>query len=148
MQRQGVRNLDVAWVCPQFAPVKEHLNWIKRMLGVDGNESPEEANADVLRRMAADGDDLTMARHIDFHHLFASEEDAVAFQEANRNEGYQADHDFWAEQNAWLTAVHIRMVPTFEEIMAMELALNEIARSFNGKPDGWGCMEMADRSAP
>ena len=33
------------------------------MLGADGNDSPEEENADVLRRMANDGDDLTKARH-------------------------------------------------------------------------------------
>ena len=112
------------------------------MLGADGNESPEEQNADVLRRMAADGDDLTKPRHIDFHHLFAREDDAVAFQQASRNQGHWSDHDFWAEQHAWLTAVHIRMVPVLEEITAMELMLDEIARSFGGKPDGWGCMEV------
>jgi hypothetical protein len=100
-----------------------------------------------LRRMAADGDDLTKPRYIDFHHLFAREEDAVAFEEAARDEGYRADHDFWNEPNAWLTTVHIRMVPTLEEITAMELALNEIARSFGGQPDGWGCMEVGGTPA-
>ncbi len=112
------------------------------MLGADGHETPEEENADILRRMAADGDDLTKARHIDFHHRFAREEDAVAFQEATRNLGHRADHDFWAEQSAWLTTVHIRMLPTLEEITAMEFALNGIARSLNGQADGWGCMEV------
>lgn len=112
------------------------------MLGAAGHESPEEENADVLRRMAADGDDLTKARHIDFHHLFAREEDAMTFQDAARNEGYRADHDFWSERDAWLTTVHVRMVPTLEEITAMELALDGIARSFDGEPDGWGCMEV------
>lgn len=135
-----LRSLDGARVCPQLDPVKEHLEWIKRMLGADGNDSPVEENADVLRRMAGDGDDLTKPRHIDFHHLFAREEDAFEFQQAARNQGHWSDHDFWAEQNAWLTTVHIRMVPTLEEITAMELALNGIARSFNGEPDGWGCM--------
>ncbi len=141
------RSLDVAWVCPQLDPVKEHLNWIKRMLGADGNESPKEENADVLRRMAGDGDNLTKIRYIDFHHLFAREEDAVAFEETARNEGYRADHDFWSEQNAWLTTVHIRMVPTLDEITAMELALDGIARSFKGEPDGWGCMEVDETQA-
>ena len=64
------------------------------------------------------------------------------FHDAARNEGYRADYDFWAEQNAWLTTVHIRMVPTLEEITAMELTLGGIARSFGGEPDGWGCMEV------
>ena len=138
----ALRSLDAAWVCPQPDPVKEHLNWIKRMLGAVGNDSPEEENADVLRRMANDGDDLTKARHLDFHHLFASEEDALTFEEVARNQGYWADHDFLNETNAWLTAVHVRMVPTLEEITAMELSLDEIARSFGGEPDGWGCMEV------
>ena len=135
-------SLDGTRVCPQLESVKEHLNWIKRMLGADGNESSEEENAEVLRRMADDGDDLTQARHIDFHHLFALEEDALTFKEIARNQGHWADHDFWNEPNAWLTTVHVRMVPTVEEITAMELTLDEIARSFGGEPDGWGCMEV------
>ena len=140
-------SLDGVWVCPQPDPVKEHLNWIKRMLGREMGGSPEEENTDVLRRMAGDGDDLTKARHIDFHHQFAREEDALAFQETARNQGYRADHDFWNETNMWLTTVHIRMVPTLEEITAMEITLEGIARSLGGEPDGWGCMEV-DRTPP
>lgn len=113
------------------------------MLGADGNDSPEEENADVLRRMKEDGDDLTKARDIDFHHLFTSETDAAAFEGAVRNQGYQADRDYWNELHEWLTTVHVRMVPTLDEITAKELELNGIARSFAGEPDGWGCMEVA-----
>jgi hypothetical protein len=40
------------------------------------------------------------------------------------------------------------MVPSLEEITAMELALDEIARSFGGEADGWGCMEVAGTPAP
>ena len=117
------------------------------MLGADRSESPAEESADVLRRMAEDGDDLTKARQIDFHHQFGREESALAFQETVRNRGYRTDHHFWNESNGWLTTVHIRMVPTVEEITAMELALDEIARSFEGEPDGWGCMEQDDTLA-
>ena len=143
VSRVQPRCLDGVWVCPQLDPVKEHLDWIKRMLGADGNDSPEEENADVLRRMKEDGDDLTKARTIDFHHLFTSEEDAAAFEETVRNQGFQADRDYWSESHAWLTTVHIRMVPTLDEITARESELNEIAREFDGEPDGWGCMEVA-----
>jgi len=128
--------------------VKEHLNWIKRILGADGNGPSKEENADVLRRMSDDGDDLIQARHIDFHHQFAREPDAVAFEEAVRNEGYRADHDFWDEPNTWLTTIRVRMVPTLDEITATELTLNEIARSFDGEPDGWGCMEVEGAQVP
>ena len=123
--------------------VKTNLTWIKRMLGLDGPEASAEENADVLLRMMEDGDDLTKPRDLDFHHLFSSMADAIAFLAAAREQGYtKADHDFWSERDAWLTAVHVRMVPALPEIAATELALNEIAASFNGEPDGWGCMEV------
>ncbi len=112
------------------------------MLGAEDRESAVDENAEVLRRMREDGDDLTKARHIDFHHLFALEQDAVDFEEALRNQGYRVTHDFWNEQDAWLTTVQIRMVPALDEITATELELDEIARSFDGRPDGWGCMEV------
>lgn len=113
------------------------------MLGLDSPELLGEENADVLLRMAEDGDDLTKPREIDFHHLFSSAADAIAFLEAVRGHGYsKTDHDYWQEKNAWLTAVHIEMAPALDEITATELALNEIASSFDGEPDGWGCMEV------
>lgn len=115
------------------------------MLGLDDSESRGEENADVLLRMAADGDDLTKPRVIDFHHLFSSAADAMTFVEAVRGKGYaKVDHDFWEEQNAWLTAVHIKMAPSLKEITATEHELNEIAESLDGKPDGWGCMEVIE----
>lgn len=97
----------------------------------------------MLRRMKDDGDDLTKARDIEFNHLFDCEADAIAFENAVRGEGYSnIDHDFWHEVAAWLTSVRLRMVPDLDGITATELALNEIAKDFDGKPDGWGCMEI------
>lgn len=119
--------------------MKTHQNWIKRILGVDDTED----NADVLRRMKDDGDDLTKARDIEFNHQFEREADAIAFENAVREQGYpKVDHDFWHEVDAWLTSVHLRMAPDLDGITATETALNEIARDFDGKPDGWGCMEI------
>ena len=112
------------------------------MLGADRPDSPEEENANVLKRMAEDGDDLTKARDIDFNHLFVSEKDAATFEAAVREQGYpKVVRDFWPEQNAWLTAVYVRMVPDLDEITAIEKTLDEIAIPLYGKPDGWGCME-------
>ncbi|HEX7261272.1 MAG TPA: ribonuclease E inhibitor RraB [Luteolibacter sp.] len=119
--------------------MKTHPNWIKRILGADETEG----NADVLRRMRDDGDDLTEARDIEFNHLFDREADAIAFENAVRGEGYsKVDHDFWHEVDAWLTSVSIRMVPELAGITANESSLNEIALNLNGWPDGWGCMEF------
>lgn len=43
---------------------------------------PDDENGDVLRRMLDDGDDLTLARPIDFFHVFAEESDAQDFAAA------------------------------------------------------------------
>ena len=123
--------------------MKQHLSWIKRMLGADGPGSPEEENAEVLRRMAADGDSLLNKRDIEFNHLFSQADGASDFLEAAKAKGYQrGPREYWNEQMAWLTAIRIRMVPTLEEITAIELELAEIASEFEGRPDGWGCMEV------
>ena len=39
------------------------------------------------------------------------------------------------------------MVPTLEKITEIELDLAEIASRFEGKPDGWGCMEVVKPQA-
>lgn len=123
--------------------MKQHLSWIKRMLGADGPGSPEEENAEVLKRMAADGDSLTNTRDIEFNHLFVREDSAVAFLNAAKEQGYlRGTHEFWKEQVAWLTSIRIRMVPTLEGITEIELNLAGIASGFEGRSDGWGCMEV------
>ncbi len=129
--------------------MKKHLNWLKRILDPDGPDIPAEENAGVLLRMAEAGDKLTAPHDLDFHHLFARAEDAVAFLESVRAQGYsKADHDFCQEENAWLTAVHVRMVPVLDEISAIELSLDAIAARFDGRADGWGCMEIVERASP
>jgi len=135
--------LDESGHFQQFVDVKEHLSWIKRMLGADGTGSPQEENAGVLRRMAADGDELENTRDIEFNHLFSREESAVEFIQAARGLGYlRCEHEFWKDRVSWLTAIRIRMVPTLDEITRIEFELSELAKSFDGKPDGWGCMEV------
>ena len=118
------------------------------MLGADGPGSPEEENAEVLKRMAADGDSLINKRDIEFNHLFVREDSAVAFLKAAKEKGYlRGTHEFWKEQVAWLTSIRIRMVPTLEGITEIELDLAEIASGFEGRSDGWGCMEVVKPEA-
>ena len=113
------------------------------MLGVYRPESLEEENAKMLRRMAADGDSLINQRDVEFNHQFKREDSALDFLAAAKEKGYsRGSHEYWKEQVTWLTAIRIRMVPTLEKITEIELDLAEIASRFEGKPDGWGCMEV------
>ncbi len=119
------------------------MGWIKRMLGSGEEEFSGNENAEVLAKMAADGDDLSKSRDIDFTHLFSSEENAVAFVAEATSKGYsRCMHEFWKERLAWLTSIQVRMVPSLEEISATEAELNEMAQAFEGRSDGWGCMEV------
>ncbi len=118
------------------------------MLGADGPESPQEENAEVLRRMAADGDNLMNTRDVEFNHLFPREELAEAFIGEASSHGYlRGEHEFWKERLTWISTIRIRMVPALEEITRIELELADIAKPFDGRPDGWGCMEVI-RSEP
>lgn len=119
------------------------------MLDPHSPEALVEENSDVLRRMAADGDNLASVHDIDFHHLFDDKEQAEAFFSAAADEGFDGfDVDYWHEVGAWLATVQVPMIPSLEEITTTERALNAIAVSCGGRPDGWGCMEIAATEAP
>jgi regulator of RNase E activity RraB len=122
---------------------------MKSILGAEDSTLASEQTKAILRQMAKDGDDLSQSREIDFHHLFEEEENAMAFVKAVLTKGYErADCDFWGDEGEWQTAVHVFMVPELAKIDAIEMELDEIARSLNGTPDGWGCMEIVEPSGP
>lgn len=123
--------------------MKEHLGWIKRILRSDETGTAAETNAATLREMAAEGDDLAKTRDVDFTHLFSHEVNAIAFLEAVQERDYnRCSHEFWRERVSWITSIRVRMAPSLEEINAIEAELDEIAASFEGRSDGWGCMKM------
>ena len=121
--------------------MKKQFGWFKRILSSGG--APDEINAEVLSRMAADGDDLQSPRDVEFNHQFSHEKSALDFLKAAKEEGYLwTDHQFSEEQLSWLTTIQVQMVPSLEEITEIEADLAEIAKTFGGRPDGWGCMEI------
>lgn len=113
------------------------------MLGSGDMESAEKENAETLARMAADGDDLSRSRDIDFTHLFPQEEAAKRFIVEATAKGYsRCSHEYWKEGYAWQTSIQVKMVPNLGEITETERELNGLAAPFDGRPDGWGCMEV------
>lgn len=102
---------------------------------------PDDENGDVLRRMLDDGDDLTLARPIDFFHVFAEESDAQDFfaAAAARPELAVEGPDFDDDDGIWeVTATRV-MAPEHKAITALEAELTELAAQYHGYPDGWGC---------
>jgi regulator of ribonuclease activity B len=105
---------------------------------------PNDANGIVLRRIAAQGKDLTKARNIDFTVIFAQGRSAEQFAEHFRELGYaisveetEPERDF-----PWNVIVVKHMVPTYEGITDFENLLQSVADRWNGHNDGWGCLSQ------
>ena len=106
---------------------------------------PNDANGDVLRRMAADGADLTSPRVIDFEHCFPTETSARRFFDVVRRERLEAsvippDED----ESLWQVQCRKRMVPTHAAIADTEQRLARIAEEYGGCADGWGTLSNPD----
>jgi hypothetical protein len=103
---------------------------------------PNDDNGQVLRQMAQSGDDLSKPRMIEFQHIFTSKENAIAFVGAVSNETDRVELSWFEGERSWNVQVARFMVPTYRDITALELALGAEAKKYNGKSDGWGCMEV------
>lgn len=102
---------------------------------------PNDANGDALRRMEAQGDDLTRPRDIDFSVAFADARSAQRFAAHFRALGYEVsaeptetDQDF-----SWDVVVVQHMVPSYHGITKFENLLQSVASALGGHNDGWGC---------
>lgn len=99
-------------------------------------------NGDALRRMEAQGDDLTRPRNVDFTVVFPEENAARQFAEIFRKQGYKVSVEF-AETTRdlpWDVVVVKHMAPSHQEITDFETALLDVADPLGGRNDGWGCL--------
>jgi hypothetical protein len=105
---------------------------------------PEDDNGDVLRRMEAQGDDLSKPRNIDFTAVFSSEDAARHFTEKIEALGYETSVRFTQVEDGfpWDVCVTRHMAPSHQAIGAFEDLLGEFAALLGGHNDGWGCFSQ------
>jgi hypothetical protein len=105
---------------------------------------PDDENGDVLRRMQANGDDLSKPRGIDFTVVLSSEENAKEFRKYFSALGYATtlENTGCVEDLPWDVVVVKEMVPTHSAITSFELELETISKTLCGRNDGWGCFEQ------
>ncbi|HTM80963.1 ribonuclease E inhibitor RraB [Asticcacaulis sp.] len=112
---------------------------------------PADENGDVLRSMQADGDDLSVARDIDFSLLFPDEESAKTFCVIFAEKGYEVDYGPWEIDHdnvtdlnfgKWNVQVVHHMAPDHAAITAFEGELQDAATPLGGRNDGWGCFQV------
>lgn len=102
---------------------------------------PKDDNGDVLRRMEAQGDDLSRPRNVDFIVVFADASSAEHFAEHFRALGHEASVEA-NESNPdfpWDVVVVQHMVPSHDGITNFENLLQSVADGWGGHNDGWGC---------
>jgi regulator of RNase E activity RraB len=101
---------------------------------------PEDANGIVLRRIAAQGKDLTKARNIDFTVIFVQRSSAEQFAELFRELGYEVSVEETEPERdfPWNVIVVKHMVPTYDGITDFENELQSVADRWEGHNDGWG----------
>jgi hypothetical protein len=106
------------------------------------NSFPNDVNGDVLRRMLASGDDLSVARDIDFAVVFPSEKAAQAFAANSQLAAYKrtVERSQCAPGLPYDVIVVRNMLPTHAGITEFEEFLEQLARPLGGRNDGWGCM--------
>lgn len=90
---------------------------------------PNDPNGDALRRMEAEGDDLTKPRNVDFNVAFPDRNSAEGFAKHFRALGHEVSVEA-AESNQdfpWDVVVVKRMVPSHEGITSFENLLQSAA---------------------
>lgn len=102
-----------------------------------------DENAAVLRDMVAAGDDLGTPRPMDFNHVFPTRDGAIAFARRVNAEGFTPVVRPYDKPGFPfdVTVTTDSVIPTCEFVTETEQQLSAIAAEFEGRPDGWGCMQ-------
>ena len=104
---------------------------------------PADAHGDALRRLVASGDNLTLARPVEFAFVFGQPSDARRFGTQARAAGFLAPDTGSTE-----VIVSVDMVPTYAVIIATDTRLAALAAENGGRSDGWGCFSLGLAPTP
>lgn len=83
---------------------------------------------------------------MDFCFAFPERRQALAFAELVDEKKFEVCISYYEEREMWQAIVHYYMVPTHQEITALESDLASRAESVGGEADGWGCMMVEKKT--
>jgi regulator of RNase E activity RraB len=104
-------------------------------------EYPQDADGDALRRIQADGSDMSRPMDIDFAVAVPDEAAGNSVAEGAKALGYKTDvvHDLGEDDGeSWTCYCTRRMIPTHQGLLNAQEQLDELGRRFGGYADGWG----------
>jgi regulator of RNase E activity RraB len=99
---------------------------------------PNDADGDALRRVAADGNDLTKPMTIDFTVVVPDEASATSVARAARSAGYETAIDLDEESDESICVCTKLMLATYDNVLRAQEELQELAAPYGGEVDGWG----------
>lgn len=108
------------------------------------SDFPDDENGDVLRRMLRNGDDLTIARDVDFSVVFPTEAAANEFAEQFGGLEFKVSvrKSDCEPELPWDVTVTSYMLPSHGGITEFEEKLQAAASPLGGRNDGWGCFSQ------
>ncbi|OUS28801.1 hypothetical protein A9Q98_07190 [Thalassotalea sp. 42_200_T64] len=101
---------------------------------------PNDENGSVLAEMQEAGIDLSQPVIVEFFQLFEQQDNANALAQHITNSEMDVKVNVHPDQtpNVWDVDCQIEMIPSYDNIVAMEETFEKLARKFDGYNDGWG----------
>lgn len=98
---------------------------------------PNDADGDVLRRIAGNGSDMSKPMEVDFAVAAPDEDSARAVAEAAAKRGYRTNvgRD---DAGGWSCYCTRTMLATYDGVMAVQAELDGLGHPYGAHADGWG----------
>jgi len=120
---------------------------------VTTGDYPDNADGDALRRLLADGSDMSKPMEIEFAMAVPDESAGDAVAERARDLGYEVKvvFDLGEEKVAddppsWTCYCRRDMIATYNAVIAAQAELDELSRPIGGYADGWGSFGNAEQA--
>ena len=103
------------------------------------DDFPTDDDGDALRLLVANGADLSKPMVIDFQVAMPNERSARDLADIAQKLGYHSEvYDSPECSLPWTCECSLTMLATYDDIVAVQAKLAELARPLGGYPDGWG----------
>ena len=101
---------------------------------------PNDETGELLRLMREQGDNLSLARDIDFFLIFDLKDQAIAFaSQADLGPEFRVETARYEKTDKWQACLTVHMAPVYAELVMLEKQVARLGRDFGGQSDGWGC---------
>jgi regulator of RNase E activity RraB len=114
-------------------------------------EYPNDADGDALRRVAADGSDMSKPMLVDFMVAVRDGESGQNVAAAAAHLGYRtqvmqdsSEEDDEANAYPWTVYCTKKMTLTYEAVVAAQAELDRLSQPYGGYIDGWGTFGNAE----